>query len=76
MIRKKFDDAFVSKLSGVKQWPLTFQYFSLSALSLGIGQAWLLVALAGAVSGISNLQDFWRIELLCCFDIFSLNWFL
>jgi hypothetical protein len=36
---KKLGDASGSVLSGVKLWHLTFQYFRLSALSLGIGQA-------------------------------------
>jgi len=38
-VLKKFGDVLVSMLSGVNQCPLTFQYFSLSALNLGVGQA-------------------------------------
>lgn len=69
LVRKKLFYAFGSKLSGVQPWTLTFQQFSLSALSSGTDQPWLLIALAGAFSGISNLQDFLRHELLCCCDI-------
>ena len=47
-------------------WPLLKK---LSTSSLGIGQAWPLVTLAGAVSGISKLQYFWRTEQLPCCDI-------
>ena len=39
LLRKMLVDVFGSMLSGVKLWTLTFQYLSLSALSLGIGQA-------------------------------------
>ena len=63
-------------LSGVMVWPLESpvhcEYFSLSALSLGIGQDLLLVPLTDAVSGISKLQYFCRTEqLYCCYILFS-----
>jgi hypothetical protein len=45
------------------------EYFSLPQLSLGIGQDWLLVSLAGALREILKLQYFWRTEQLCCFNI-------
>jgi len=57
--------------------PYTLRYIvSLSDLSLGIGQAWLLVPLAGAVSGIPKLQYFCRTEQLCCCTFCSVNLFL
>jgi hypothetical protein len=69
LVRKKLGDAFGLKLNGVRLWPLNFQDYSLSAFSLGIGQACLFVSLAGFLSGISNLQDCWCNELLFCCDI-------
>ena len=70
MVRSKFSDALVRGLQVSGYDPYSLRYicenFSLSALILGIGQAWLLVTLAGAVSGISKLQYFCRTELLCC----------
>ena len=57
-------------LSGVVLWPLQSpvycEFFSLSALSLVVGQDLLLIPLAGAVSGISKLQYFCSTELSCC----------
>jgi hypothetical protein len=76
LVRKMLGDVFISKLSGVKLWPLKFHYYSLSALSLRSDQAWLLVALAGALSGISNLHDFWHTDVLYCCDILSSELFL
>jgi hypothetical protein len=43
------------------------EYFSFSALSLGTGQAWLLVDLAGAVSGTSIFLSHWTAMLLLYF---------
>jgi hypothetical protein len=63
-------------LSGVMLLPLYppvhCEWVSVLALRLGISQAWFLVSLAGAVSGISKQQYFYRTELLyCCYILFS-----
>jgi hypothetical protein len=39
LVCKKPGDIFGSMLSGVKQWPLNFHYFSVAALILGTVQA-------------------------------------